>query len=293
MSARGATGPGGSRTDRGATNRRDFHLRQRRHRKLALKSTRVDGAGAIPPDPSPCPDAGRQPRVAASEAETRPPATIGREGASDDPLCATASARPRTLRASGPRNRLLVPAPLARRHRAEAPGGRLARAHDRARLCARPRAGRRGTRGRALGAGGVRRPPARGARRDAQDPRRSTRGCCIAQRQRKMSFYMQSLGEEAIAVAHALALDEGDMCFPTYRQQGLLIARGYPLVEMMCQLFSNARDPLKGRQLPVMYSSRRVRLLLDLRQPRHAVRPGGRLGDGVGDQGRHARSPRP
>jgi 2-oxoisovalerate dehydrogenase E1 component alpha subunit len=78
----------------------------------------------------------------------------------------------------------------------------------------------------------------------------------IAQRQKKMSFYMQSLGEEAIAVGHALALDEGDMCFPTYRQQGLLIARGYPLVEMMCQLFSNARDPLKGRQLPVMYSSR-------------------------------------
>ncbi|HSN47060.1 MAG TPA: 3-methyl-2-oxobutanoate dehydrogenase (2-methylpropanoyl-transferring) subunit alpha [Casimicrobiaceae bacterium] len=78
----------------------------------------------------------------------------------------------------------------------------------------------------------------------------------IAQRQKKMSFYMQSLGEEAIAVAHALALEEGDMCFPTYRQQGLLIARGYPLVEMMCQLFSNARDPLKGRQLPVMYSSR-------------------------------------
>jgi 2-oxoisovalerate dehydrogenase E1 component alpha subunit len=78
----------------------------------------------------------------------------------------------------------------------------------------------------------------------------------IAQRQKKMSFYMQSLGEEAIAVAHALALEVGDMCFPTYRQQGLLIARGYPLVEMMCQLFSNARDPLKGRQLPVMYSSR-------------------------------------
>ena len=78
----------------------------------------------------------------------------------------------------------------------------------------------------------------------------------IAQRQKKMSFYMQSLGEEAIAVAHALALGAGDMCFPTYRQQGILIARGYPLVDMMCQLFSNVRDPLKGRQLPVMYSSR-------------------------------------
>ena len=79
----------------------------------------------------------------------------------------------------------------------------------------------------------------------------------IAQRQKKMSFYMQSLGEEAIAVAHALALAKGDMCFPTYRQQGILVARNYPLVELMCQLFSNERDPLKGRQLPVLYSSRR------------------------------------
>ena len=40
----------------------------------------------------------------------------------------------------------------------------------------------------------------------------------IAQRQKKISFYMQCLGEEAIATAHALALDAGDMCFPTYRQ---------------------------------------------------------------------------
>ena len=46
------------------------------------------------------------------------------------------------------------------------------------------------------------------------------------------------------------------MCFPTYRQQGLLIARDYPLVEMMCQIYSNKGDKLKGRQLPIMYSDR-------------------------------------
>jgi len=81
----------------------------------------------------------------------------------------------------------------------------------------------------------------------------------IAQRQKKMSFYMQSLGEEAIAIAHALALDPGDMCFPTYRQQGLLLARDdVDMVEMICQLLSNERDPLKGRQLPVMYSYKRA-----------------------------------
>ena len=39
----------------------------------------------------------------------------------------------------------------------------------------------------------------------------------IAQRQKKISFYMQCLGEEAIATAHALALQDGDMCFPSYR----------------------------------------------------------------------------
>jgi 2-oxoisovalerate dehydrogenase E1 component alpha subunit len=81
----------------------------------------------------------------------------------------------------------------------------------------------------------------------------------IAQRQKKISFYMQALGEEAIATAHALALEEGDMCFPTYRQQGLLLARDdVSMVELICQLMSNERDPLKGRQLPVMYSYKRA-----------------------------------
>ncbi len=78
----------------------------------------------------------------------------------------------------------------------------------------------------------------------------------LAQRQGKTSFYMKCTGEEAVAIAQAAALEREDMCFPSYRQQGLLIARGYPLVDMMCQVYSNERDPLKGRQLPIMYSSR-------------------------------------
>ncbi len=77
-----------------------------------------------------------------------------------------------------------------------------------------------------------------------------------AHRQGNTSFYMQSLGEEAVACAHRRALRRDDMCFPTYRQQGLLITAGYPLVEMVNQIYSNRHDPLKGRQLPVMYSSR-------------------------------------
>jgi 2-oxoisovalerate dehydrogenase E1 component alpha subunit len=76
-----------------------------------------------------------------------------------------------------------------------------------------------------------------------------------AQRTGKTSFYMTSTGEEAVAVAAAMALRPDDMLFTSYRQQGLLIARDYPMLDMMCQIYSNARDPLKGRQLPVMYSS--------------------------------------
>jgi 2-oxoisovalerate dehydrogenase E1 component alpha subunit len=77
-----------------------------------------------------------------------------------------------------------------------------------------------------------------------------------AQRQGKTSFYMKSLGEEAVACAAALALDRDDMCFPSYRQQGLLIARDWDLVDMMNQIYSNKGDRLKGRQLPIMYSAR-------------------------------------
>src|ERR1700761_3512206 len=76
------------------------------------------------------------------------------------------------------------------------------------------------------------------------------------QRAGKISFYIRSLGEEAIAVAQGMALRPSDMLFPAYRQQVLQIVRGMSLVDLMCQLLSNTRDMCKGRQLPVMYHSR-------------------------------------
>lgn len=75
------------------------------------------------------------------------------------------------------------------------------------------------------------------------------------QRQGKISFYMKSTGEEAVAVAAAMALRPSDMLFPAYRQQGLQFVRGAKLVDLMCQLLSNTRDMCRGRQLPVMYHS--------------------------------------
>ena len=107
-----------------------------------------------------------------------------------------------------------------------------------------------------------------------------------AQRQGKTSFYMKCTGEEAIAVAAAAALDRDDMHFPTYRQQGLLVARGYPLTEMMSQIYSNKGDKLQGPPAADHVFGQGARLLLDLGQSRHAIPAGGRLGDGRGDQGR-------
>lgn len=77
-----------------------------------------------------------------------------------------------------------------------------------------------------------------------------------AQRQGKTSFYMKSTGEEAVAIGATFALDREDMCFPSYRQQGILFARDYPLVRLINQIYSNRLDPLFGRQLPIMYSAR-------------------------------------
>ena len=76
------------------------------------------------------------------------------------------------------------------------------------------------------------------------------------QRQGRISFYIEALGEEAVSIGQGMALRHGDMCFPSYRNQGLFLYRGVKLVDMMCQCLSNTRDMCQGRQLPVMYHTK-------------------------------------
>ncbi|MEH6823209.1 MAG: thiamine pyrophosphate-dependent dehydrogenase E1 component subunit alpha [Motiliproteus sp.] len=76
-----------------------------------------------------------------------------------------------------------------------------------------------------------------------------------SQRQGRLSFYMQSTGEEATTVGFAAALDDQDMIMAQYREQGALVYRGFSLDEFMNQLFSNALDYGKGRQMPIHYGS--------------------------------------
>ncbi|MEH6470048.1 MAG: thiamine pyrophosphate-dependent dehydrogenase E1 component subunit alpha [Halopseudomonas sp.] len=79
-----------------------------------------------------------------------------------------------------------------------------------------------------------------------------------SQRQGRLSFYMQSTGEEATTVGFAAALDDQDMIMAQYREQGALVYRGFTLDEFMNQLFSNALDYGKGRQMPIHYGSAKL-----------------------------------
>jgi 2-oxoisovalerate dehydrogenase E1 component alpha subunit len=79
-----------------------------------------------------------------------------------------------------------------------------------------------------------------------------------AQRQGRVSFYMQCLGEEAAVTASAAALDQNDMIMAQYREQAALHYRGFTLDQFMNQMFSNELDLGKGRQMPIHYGSKEL-----------------------------------
>ncbi|AMD00482.1 MULTISPECIES: thiamine pyrophosphate-dependent dehydrogenase E1 component subunit alpha [Halomonas] len=79
-----------------------------------------------------------------------------------------------------------------------------------------------------------------------------------AQRQGRLSFYMQCTGEEAAVIGSTAALDDADMIMAQYREQGALAYRGFTYDEFMNQLFGNELDYGKGRQMPVHYGSRKL-----------------------------------
>lgn len=79
-----------------------------------------------------------------------------------------------------------------------------------------------------------------------------------AQRQGRLSFYMQCTGEEAAVIGATAALDDHDMIMAQYREQGALLYRGFSYDEFMNQLFGNELDYGKGRQMPIHYGSRKL-----------------------------------
>lgn len=76
------------------------------------------------------------------------------------------------------------------------------------------------------------------------------------QRQGRIGFYLTAMGEEATHVGPTAVLRPGDWIYSSYREIGAALYRGYPLRTFLCQLFGNAEDPVKGRQMPVHHSVR-------------------------------------
>ncbi|MCU0689986.1 MAG: thiamine pyrophosphate-dependent enzyme [Polyangiaceae bacterium] len=79
------------------------------------------------------------------------------------------------------------------------------------------------------------------------------------QRQGRVGFHIGSLGEEATIIGSALALRDVDYIFPAYREFGAALLRGFPLQRYFDNMFGNANDPARGRQMPDHYSARAVR----------------------------------
>ena len=81
------------------------------------------------------------------------------------------------------------------------------------------------------------------------------------QRTGKLSFYMRSFGEEAVAIAQTMALEEQDWLFPSYRQPGAQFVRGRDMVSMICHCIGNTEDNVRGRKMPVHYTWREGRFI--------------------------------
>jgi 2-oxoisovalerate dehydrogenase E1 component alpha subunit len=80
------------------------------------------------------------------------------------------------------------------------------------------------------------------------------------QRQGRIGFYIGSTGEEAAVLGSVFPLKEADWLLLCYRELGAALWRGYPLYDLFCQLFGNADDAVKGRQMPNHYALPQYRI---------------------------------
>ncbi|MCA9597627.1 MAG: pyruvate dehydrogenase (acetyl-transferring) E1 component subunit alpha [Myxococcales bacterium] len=76
------------------------------------------------------------------------------------------------------------------------------------------------------------------------------------QRQGRIGFHIGSLGEEAAIIGSAYAMRKQDWIFPCYREFGAALLRGMQFQRYVDNMFGNANDPVKGRQMPDHYTCR-------------------------------------
>jgi pyruvate dehydrogenase E1 component alpha subunit len=70
------------------------------------------------------------------------------------------------------------------------------------------------------------------------------------QRQGRIGFYGEARGQEAAVIGSAAASGPEDWIVPALREAGVGLYRGMTLDSYIAQIFGNAADPTKGRQLP-------------------------------------------
>lgn len=78
--------------------------------------------------------------------------------------------------------------------------------------------------------------------------------CMKLQRSGRIGFSIPNKGVEATQVGAASALEKTDWIFPSYRDFGMALYHGVEPVEMMHNMFGDARDSARGRQMPVHFS---------------------------------------
>ncbi len=70
------------------------------------------------------------------------------------------------------------------------------------------------------------------------------------QRQGRIGFYGEAVGQEASIVGSAAVSKPQDWIVPALREAGVGLFRGMTLDAYISQIFGNAEDPTKGRQMP-------------------------------------------
>ena len=70
------------------------------------------------------------------------------------------------------------------------------------------------------------------------------------QRQGRIGFYGEAMGQEAAVVGSAAVSQPEDWIVPALREAGVGLYRGMPLDSYIAQIFGNAADVSKGRQMP-------------------------------------------
>jgi 2-oxoisovalerate dehydrogenase E1 component alpha subunit len=78
------------------------------------------------------------------------------------------------------------------------------------------------------------------------------------QRQGRIGFHVGSEGEEAAIIASCAALRDEDWIFPCYREAGAALYRGLDLQVYIDNMYGNANDVVKGRQMPDHLTARSV-----------------------------------